>query len=382
MQNNEALRTAFVSTNSITQGEQVEPLWRHLIERYSLSINFAHRTFKWSNESRGKAAVHCVIIGFSNEASSAKKMLFDYDTPTSEPKKILSKNINPYLVDAPSFFISRRSQPICPVSPINKGSEATDFGHLILSEKEKNDLITKEPEARKWVKQLMGGAELLNNKKRYCLWLVGITPKELKELPLVLQRVGKVRDERLRSKKQRTKEWANRPALFSENRQPESSYLAVPKVSSHNRYYLPIGFLESTIIATGSLQVIPNATLYEFGVLSSVMHNTWLRYTGGRMKSDYQYSNTIVYNNFPWPNEISDNQRLAVERSAQTVLDARTTFPDNSLADLYDPLTMPVELTKAHEKLDKAVDKCYRPQPFPNELNRMQFLFLLYEYLT
>ncbi|MCI5137679.1 MAG: class I SAM-dependent DNA methyltransferase [Candidatus Electrothrix sp. AR1] len=382
MHNIEVLSTAFVSTNSITQGEQVAPLWSYLIKQHSVVIHFAHRTFNWSSEARGKAAVHCVVIGFTNKPPKDKKYIFDYETPDSQPIKTAATNINPYLVDAPTVFVSRKSTPLCPVSPVNKGSEATDFGHLILDEAEKNELVAKEIGAEKWIRALFGGVEFINNRKRYCLWLTDISPDELRNLPMVLERVARVRTERLKSRKKRTQEWAGKPALFSENRQPSSFYLAIPKVSSQKRYYLPIGFLEPEIIATGSLQVVPDATLYEFGIISSVMHNTWLRFTGGRMKSDYQYSNTIVYNNYPWPINATDKQKEKVEHAAQAVLDARAQFPDSTLADLYDPLTMPAELTKAHAALDKAVDKCYRPQPFTNELNRMQFLFALYEELT
>lgn len=374
------IRSAFVSTNSITQGEQVGVLWSWMLA-HGMKIFFAHRTFQWNNEAKGKAAVHCVIIGFSAE-DVAPKWLFEYVDIKGEAHLIQVKNINPYLVDAPDITIPKKSNPICNVPEINKGSEATDFGHLFLSSEEKTYFIENNPLSSKWIKRVLGADEFINNENRYCLWLTGISPEELKSMPLVMERISKVREARLGSGKARTREWAAQPSLFSENRQPKTRYLAIPKVSSEKRNYLPIGYLNSDSIATGSLQVIPSADLYHFAVLSSVMHMSWMRQVCGRMKSDYQYSNSIVYNNFPWPENPSEKQKQAIETAAQSVLDARLQFPDSSLADLYDPLTMPPVLLKAHQTLDKAVDAAYGKTGFKTEAERVAFLFELYQKYT
>ncbi|MFN3310970.1 MAG: DNA methyltransferase [Thermomonas sp.] len=389
MQANSALRTAFVSTNSITQGEQVGILWAELYRR-GMHIQFAHRTFKWSNEARGKAAVHCVIIGFSQSEFSQKR-LFIYEAVDGEPHEVIADNINPYLADAVDVFVIRRESPICEVPPINKGSEATDFGHLFLEPSERAELLATTPEASRWLRRVYGGDELINGIERWCLWLMDARPEELRRMPAVLARVERVRLERAKSGKARTREWAAQPTLFSENRQPEVPYLAVPKVSSERRSYLPIAFLSPDVIATGSIQVVPGATEFHFGVLSSAMHMSWMRSICGRMKSDYQYSNSIVYNNFPWP-EISDDQhRAAIEAAAQGVLDARAQFPEATLADLYDPLTMPPALVKAHAALDKAVDAAYlaaekaagrKPPKLSTDAERVAFLFQRYQALT
>lgn len=410
MRANPAISTAFVSTNSISQGEQVGVLWSELYKR-GMHINFAHRTFKWSNEARGKAAVHCVIIGFGC-ANALPKRLFAYDTLDGEPHESAAGNINPYLADAVDALIVRREQPIGEAPEISKGSEATDFGHLFLEPDEKAQLLAMTPSVSRWLRRAYGGDELINGIERWCLWLVGISPEELRRMPEVLDRVERVRKDRAASGKARTKEWAAQPSLFSENRQPESSYLAVPKVSSERRNYLPIAYLTPKDIATGSLQVIPNATAFHFGVLSSSMHMAWMRYTCGRMKSDYQYSNSIVYNNFPWP-DLSDatspadrsksdsrprenegqgqKLRAAIATAAQAVLDTRAQFPGSTLADLYDPLTMPPALVKAHAALDKAVDAAYlaaekaagRKAPkLMTDAERVAFLFERYQALT
>ena len=380
MADNPTIKAAFVSTNSITQGEQVGVLWPDLLKR-GVKIHFAHRTFQWSSEARGKAAVHCVIIGFALQDTEDKR-IFDYETVQSEPQKIKANNISPYLVDAQSYFVARRKKPICDVPEINKGSEATDFGFLVLSPEERADLIKSEPLSEKWIRPFIGGDEYINNVGRYCLWLQGIEPNEIKSMPKVMERVKKVQAARTASKKERTIQWAKFPALFTENRQPKTSYLVVPKVSSERRYFIPIGFVSEDWIASGSVQVIPSATLYHFGILSSSMHMAWMRTTAGRMKSDYQYSNTIVYNNFPWPQAPTDRQKQAIEDAAQAVLDARAKFPNASLADLYDPLTMPEALTKAHHKLDAAVDMAYAKRRFTGDSDRVAFLFELYRQIT
>ena len=380
MADNPAIKAAFVSTNSITQGEQVGVLWADLLKR-GVKIHFAHRTFQWTSEARGKAAVHCVIIGFALHDVEDKR-IFEYENPQGDPHEIKANNINPYLVDAPTCLLQRRSKPICDVPEINKGSEATDFGYLILLPEEKNKLIEMEPQVAIWTRPFIGGEEFINGHKRYCLWLDGIKPNEIKMMPTVMERVKKVRDRRHESDEVRTREWASFPNLFTENRQPKSDYLVIPKVSSERRVFIPIGFISKDWIANGSILVIPEANFYHFAVLSSSMHMAWMRYTCGRMKSDYQYSSTIVYNNFPWPQNPTEKQQQVIETAAQAVLDARAQFPDSSLADLYDPLAMPESLTKAHQKLDAAVDAAYAKRKFTSDRDRVAFLFALYQQLS
>ncbi|MDB5276359.1 MAG: hypothetical protein JWR61_1314 [Ferruginibacter sp.] len=371
----------FVSTNSISQGEQAGILWSELINKYSIRIFFAHRTFKWGNEARGNAAVHVVIIGFANFNYNPKR-IFEYDDIKAEPHEIIVKNINPYLVGGKDAFIQKRTNPICNVSSINRGSDAIDDGNLLLNVEEREDLIKNNPGAEKWIRPFLMGREFLNKIPRYCLWLKNIEPTELKALPLVYERVQKVKTFREKSLRPQTIKAAKFPTLFGEERHPDSDYLAIPKVSSENREYIPIAFCSKDTICGDKLFNLPNATLFHFGILTSLMHNTWMRYTCGRMKSDYSYSNTIVYNNFPWPENPTDKQKETVEKAAQAVLDARASFPDERLADLYDPNTMPPVLVKAHQVLDKAVDLCYRPQAFINETKRIEYLFELYDHYT
>ena len=377
---NTTIKIAFVSTNSISQGEQVSILWNELFKRYSMKIHFAHRTFSWTNEARGNAAVHVVIIGFAPFDTSVK-YLYEYDNLKGEPHVLKVKNINPYLTEGKDLFIESRGKPIHNFPEMIKGSQPTDGGHLILNEAEYKDLLTKEPQVEKWIKPFMGAFEFINNKKRYCLWLKGISPVELKEMPLVLERIKKVKEERLKSPTPSVREYAKYPSSFTQDRQPNTPYLALPEVSSINRTYIPIGFLSPDTICSNKLQIIPNATLSMFGILQSIMHMTWTRYVSGRMKSDYSYS-PQVYHNFPWPENPIEKQITLIEAAAQKVLDIRLTFPNSSLADLYNPLTMPPALTKAHQELDKAVDLAYRPQPFISEAKRMEFLFELYEKYT
>lgn len=374
------VRVAFVSTNSISQGEQVGVLWGAL-NQYGVHIRFAHRTFKWSNEAKSNAAVHCVIIGFgSGQTKSAR--LFDYDTPNGEPHEVRVARINPYLMDAPEVLLLRRSHPLCRVPEIAKGSEATDFGFLFLSPAEKDQLVSAYPKLRSFVRRALGADEFLSGDERWCLWLVDAPPELLKQTPPVLERLDAIRQRRLASDKSRTRTWAHSPSLFSENRQPKASYLAVPKVSSERRKYLPIGWVSGEWIATGSLQVVADAQLYHFGILSSAMHCAWMRCTGGRMKSDYQYSNTIVYNNFPWPESPSQQQKLSIENAAQIVLDARAKHAEANLASLYDPNTMPPALAQAHFLLDRAVDAAYGKTSFKSDAERVAFLFELYQKYT
>ncbi|MFN6096091.1 MAG: type IIL restriction-modification enzyme MmeI, partial [Dolichospermum sp.] len=375
------IRCAFVSTNSISQGEQVGIIWQELYNNYKIKIHFAHRTFSWSNEAKGNAAVHCVIIGFGLEDIENKRV-FDYVNIKGEPTERKVKNINPYLTEGNDLIILKRNQPICNIPEMLKGSQPTDGGNLLMTEEEKVEYVIQEPSGEKFIKPFISADEFLNGKKRWCFWLKDIQPHELKKLPLLSDRVSKVRKMRLSSTKQSTVKWADFPTLFTENRQPDTDYLLVPRVSSENRKYIPIGFFEGSVIASDSCITIPNATLYLFGILTSEMHITWVKYVCGRLESRFRYSNTIVYNNYPFPENVNEKQKQKVEIAAQAVLDTRDKYPDSSLADLYDPLTMPPDLVKAHQILDKAVDLCYRPQPFVSELNRIEFLFSQYEALN
>ncbi len=380
MKQHPSTKTAFVSTNSITQGEQVGILWQPLLDA-GVHIHFAHRTFSWTNEAKGKAAVHVVIIGFSLQDTS-KKTLFIYDDIKGEPHAVAANNINPYLLDAPNVMVTARGISISPNAPMmTRGSQPTDGGNLLLNQTEKDNLIRLEPQAEQYTHNFLGGDEFINNIPRYCLWLVDCPPNELRAMPLVLKRVEAVKQMRLASKKISTREWANRPTLFTENRQPtEGHYLALPRVSSENRYYVPIAFLDYKTIVSDRIQIIPNATLYHFGVVTSGMHNAWMRATCGRLESRYNYSVSIVYNNLSWPTP-TDKQTQAIEQAAQAVLDARAKYPDSSLADLYDPKSMPPDLTKAHNKLDKSVDAAYGYKGGKNDSERVAFLFDLYQKL-
>jgi hypothetical protein len=393
-------KVAFVSTNSITQGEQVAILWQPLLDA-GVTIHFAHRTFSWTNEAKGKAAVHCVIIGFALQ-DTPNKTLFVYDDIKGEPHAITAKNINPYLLDAPNIVVTARSTPVCTVPEMVNGSKPTDGGNLLLNQAEKDDLIRLEPQAEKYIKPFSMGDEFINNIPRYCLWLVDCLPNELRAMPLVLKRVEAVRQMRLASTKVATQQDASKSALFAEIRQAKAGhYLALPRVSSENRQYVPIGFLPHTHIAGDKLQTIPNATIYHFGIMTSSMHNAWMRATSGRMKSDYQYSAKLTYNNFPWaeiplspPLSKGENDAQqpplakgvakggGISAAAQAVLDARAQFPQASLADLYDPRTMPPDLAKAHTKLDKAVDAAYGYKGANNDGERVAFLFDLYQKMT
>ena len=375
------IKTAFVSTNSISQGEQAGILWNVLFSKYNIKIHFAHRTFSWRNEAKGNAAVHVVIIGFANFDSLFKK-IFEYEDIQAEPHEVPAKNINAYLIDGKEIFIHARNNPICNVSKIVYGNKPTDGGNFLLTDEEKNTFLITEPKAEKYLKPFISAHEYFNNKKRWCLWLKDATPSELKQLPQVMERIEGVRSCRQKSTKLATQKLANFPTIFEFTSQPESNYILIPRHSSENRKYVPFGFFTKNEIAADSCSLIPNATLYEFGIISSVIHHVWLKNICGRIKSDYRYSGSIVYNNYPWPQSPTDKQKQAVETAAQNVLDTRALFPQSSLADLYHPLTMPPALTKAHNALDKAVDACYRSQPFTTDANRMEFLFDLYETYT
>jgi type I restriction-modification system DNA methylase subunit len=345
------IRVAFVSTNSITQGEQVAYVWKPLFDLFGIHIDFAYRTFKWSNDTKGKAAVYCVIVGFSL-VNSREKLIYDGVIKTK------AKNINPYLIDSVNIFIESRTNPICDVPMMVYGNKPTDGGHLFISAEEYEDFIAKEPLSAKYIKQIYGSEEYIYGIKRYCLWLVGANPGDLKKMPYVMERIEKVRKFRLSSKKIQTRESAALPSLFQEIRQPKTDYIIVPRISSERRKYIPLGFISPDIISNDAVLMIPSGTLYHFGILTSSVHMAWLRAVGGRLKNDYRYSKDIVYNNFPWP-VATEEQKNIVATQAQDVLDKRLLFPDSNLATLYDPLLMPPELLKAHNDLDRAVMKLY-----------------------
>ncbi|WP_322742777.1 class I SAM-dependent DNA methyltransferase [Synechocystis salina] len=378
---NSSIKVAFVSTNSISQGEQVGILWAVLFNNYYIKIHFAHRTFKWSNEARRNAAVYCVVVGFGNFNISEKR-LFEYEDVKGEPLEVKAKNINPYLVNGNDIFILRTQKPLCDVPEIGIGNKPIDGGNYLFTTQEKEEFIKLEPNSAKWFRLWLGAEEFINKKERWCLWLGDCPPSELKKMPYAMKRVEAVKKVRLSSKSAPTRKLASTPTRFHVENIPQSEYLIIPKVSSERRKYIPIGFLDGQTLSSDLLFVILKANLYFLGILTSGMHMTWVKYVCGRLKSDYRYSKDIVYNNYPFPQLVSDKQKQAVEKCAQGVLDARAKYPDSSLADLYDPLTMPPELLKAHQKLDKAVDLCYRPQPFTSELNRIEYLFEQYEKLT
>lgn len=368
-------KAALVSTNSVCQGIAVPPLWNHLLTR-GIKINFAYPSFKWKSESNDGAAVHCVIVGFSYFDTEEKLLFNEGKAP------VRASNINPYLLDAPSVIIDDRHDPICDVPKSAVGSFPTDGGNLVIQADELEDFITREPSAKKYIRPFIGPLEFINSKKRYCLWLKDCPPQEMRAMPLVKARVAAVRDFRLASKKQQTQRRADKPHLFAEDRQPDSNYILFPRTSSERRRYLPIGFLSAEVIA-GDTIILPDATLYHFGVLTSNVHNAWMRVVCGRMKSDYRYSSTLVYNNLPWP-EPTEAQRMKIEQTAQAILDARALYPESSLADLYDEVTMPPVLRKAHQENDRAVMEAYgwKASSQFTESKCVAELFKLYQKLT
>ncbi len=375
---NSSIKVAYVSTNSIVQGEQVSIIWNKLMNEYSVKIHFAHRTFKWSNEARGKAAVYCVIIGFAT-FDTPQKYIFDYENIGTEAHSISAKNINAYLVDAPNILISKRSKPLCNVPTMSFGNMPLDGGNLLFTDNEKNEFITIEPNSEPLFKPLISAKEFLNGEKRWCLWLVDATPTLLKSLPNVLKRIELVREFRLSSTRSQTIEKAAVPTHFGEIRNFGDTFIVVPSTTSENRRYIPMGFFDSKSIANNSCHIVNCGKLYHFGVLMSSMHMAWVKYICGRLKSDYRYSKDIVYNNFPWIDEPNEKHVAKIEMCAQQVLDARAEYHGSSLADLYNPLTMPAKLVKAHNALDKAVDNAYRSAPFTSNTARIEFLFELYQ---
>ena len=379
---NAKIDVAFVSTNSITQGEQVAVLWPHLLAA-GIKIRFAHRTFRWSNEGKGNAAVHCVIIGFGLSEPD-KFALYDYgDDPSGDEHEIIAKQINPYLVDAPNVVLTNRRSPISMATEMDYGSKPTDGGNLLLSDQEKRALIKADPTAAKWIRPFLGAEEFINNVKRWCLWLGDCPPKTLRAMPEVYQRVQAVKQMRLASPKVPTQRLAATPSLFGEIRQPVcAKYLLVPCHSSELRHFIPIGFCDGKVICGNANLLVPNSTLYEFAVVISTMHNAWMRAVCGRLESRYRYSASIVYNNFPWPVDATLRQRKAIEAAGKAVLAARALYLDSTLADLYDPLSMPGELLAAHRAVDKAVDAAYGYRGDKGDAARVARLFELYEQAT
>ncbi|HRU52610.1 MAG TPA: hypothetical protein P5543_10515, partial [Planctomycetota bacterium] len=425
---NTDVRVAFVSTSSIVQGEQLSPLWTDMIEKYGLHIDFCHRTFIWDQESdetilyrerqlelattrkqgaqkQGKkqkqerikkAQVHCVIIGFSQTKNNKEKIIFTYtkklikdnlENKKTQKKyetivtKQIANNINPYLVDAPNIIVKNRLTPLCDIPKMIMGNSPIDGGNLIIKENEIEEFIKKEPKTKKFIKKFMSAEELIYNKDRYVLWLVDATPQEIKSMPLVQERIEKVRDFRLKSPTKSTRKKAMIPYLFSVICQPTTSYLAIPIVSSERRNYIPMNYLPHTTICNNKLQCIPDCPLYIFAILNSQAHNAWMRVVAGRLKSDYQYASSVVYNNFPFP-ELTETQKQKLNELGQNILDVRAKYPDSNLAALYDPLTMPSALLKAHQKLDKEVAKIYNKNwNLDNEAEIVSDLMQMYQQL-
>ena len=382
------IRCAFVSTNSITQGEQVGVFWSQL-KKIGIHIHFAHRTFKWANEASGRAQVSVVIIGFA-AFSTTKKTIFDYDKNGKMSVATSNETVSPYLIFGSDVTVGNRTTPINGAPEIAYGSMMIDKDRkagpeagLILNAQTRRELLDETPSLAPYIKRLYGGDEFLNGVERWCLWLVGANPTIFRNAPRLKARLETVRNFRANSDRPQTKELAATPGLFGEIRQPNTPYLLIPKVSSESRTYIPIGFMAPDEIASGSALVVANATPYHFGILSSEMHNAWMRGVGGRLESRYQYSNNIIYNNFPWP-EPTAQQRQEVENAAQAVLDARKPHIEAgaTYSDLYDPIGMPAELWKAHQKLDQVVDRAYRQKAFASERERIEHLFGLYEKLT
>ncbi len=385
---NRSIEIAFVSTNSITQGEQCGILWP-VIFAQELSIRFAHRTFQWNSEARGSAAVHCVIVGLTL-AKDGKRFIYEYDHVRGEPYLSEVARINGYLINGPQYTVPARSRPPEGRLKMHKGSQPTDgarirkpeggyqkFSNLILEDSDREELLAADPNCGKWIMPYVGGNELISGHWRWCLWFKDADPSELKASKLVCERLERVRSGRLQSPTASVRDYANYPTLFTQDRQPKSDYLAVPEVSSETREYLPIDILPPTVIASNKLQIIPGAPLYYFGLLTSAMHMAWMRTVAGRLKSDYSYA-PAVYNSFPWPG-MTDTQQNRIERLSQAILDARALFPDSSLDTLYDTDTMPPVLRKAHIALDKAVDRLYRKAGFTSERARVEHLFERYE---
>jgi hypothetical protein len=375
------IKVAFVSTNSIVQGEQTSILWGQMLNKYGIKIHFAHRTFRWSNEAKGNAAVYCVIIGFANFDSNDKR-IFEYEDIKGVAHEIKAKNINPYLIDAKDTFIEKRRITICNVPQIAFGNMPNDGGNFFINENEYENLKTLEPKSLEYIKPFLGAQEFLNGHKKFCYWLVDVNPSDWKLMPIAYAKVKEVEKLRSNSSREATRKLAIFPSLFAEIRQPKDNFILIPRHSSENRKYIPLGYFDSNNIAGDTCATVPNSTLYHFGILHSIMHMKWINVVCGRLESRYRYSNEIVYNNYPWPENPSEKQIKTIEEKAKNVLEVRALFPASSLADLYSPLTMPPALVKAHNELDRAVDAAYSKQTFSSEAKRMEFLFELYEKYT
>ena len=342
------IEVCFVSINSIAQGETVARLW----ETLNIKINFAYTTFRWDSEAVQKAQVHCIIIGFADFNRKQKAIYND-------GKKILTSNINAYLCDAPNVIVNSKNTPLCNVPKMIYGNKPADGGNLIIEDADYDEFIKKDPYSKKYIKPLLGAVEYLHNKKRYCIWLQNVAPDEIRKCPMILNRIKQCKESRENSIAKEIRKFANTPTLFAQITQPsDGNYIIIPRVSSEKRRYIPMGFLSSEIKVTDAVQIVPNASIYDFGILTSNVHMAWMRTVCGRLKSDYRYSKDIVYNNFPWTN-VTDKQKQKIEKTAQAILDARALYPNSSLADLYDELTMPPELRKAHQDNDIAVMEAY-----------------------
>lgn len=374
------ISVAFVSTNAISHGEQVSILWDYLLKN-GAKILFAHRTFEWTSESKGTAAVFVIIIGFGLFDLPSKR-LFEYTSPKSDPIEIKASNINPYLIDMPDILIPSRTKPICDVPKIFFGSMPNDNGNFLLTDIEKNDLMERDPEASAFIRPLVSAKEFLHGEKRWCIWLVDVHPEDIKNHPDIINRVENVKRYRLNSKRKSTMKLSAFPTLFGEIRQPNTDYIVIPRVSSETREYIPISFFSKNDIANDSCVIIPEATMYHFGVLTSAMHMAWVRQICGRLTGRFRYSNNIVYNNFPWPKEPNPQQIIKVENAVKELLGMRKKYENTPLGDLYNPILMPKELTLAHRKIDVAVDRCYRQKPFQTEVHRLRYLFNLYSTYT
>jgi len=387
LQKNKNIKIGFVATNSITQGEQVAPLWTILFNSYRLEIAFAHRTFSWTNEARGKAMVHCVIIGLSHRTNSPKeRRLFSYNNLKEEPKQTKHKVITAYLFDGeklknPHLTIQKENKSLMDFPQLVDGSKPIDNGNYIFTETEKTAFLEKEPLAEQFFRPYIGAAEFINNKTRYVLALQNASPHELTQMPEVKKLMQAVKEFRLKSKRKSTLKIAETPIIFGESVVPEQPFLVIPAVSSENREYIPIGYLEPPIIPSNAIRLIENTELWYFAVLTSTMHMAWMRQFAGRLESRYRYSIGLCYNPFPWPMGLQKNTKVQkkLNELAQKVLEARQEFPDSSLADLYNPVTMPKNLRDAHNKLDQYVDKLYKKTGFSDDKERVEHLFLLYE---
>ena len=375
---NTNIKVALVATNSIAQGEQVGILWKELFTKYNIKIHFAHQTFNWSNEAKNNAKVHVVIIGFAN-FDTKNKSIFEYEDIKAEGLEKKVKNINPYLVEGDDIIIEKRRKPICDVPNISFGSMPNDGGNFLLADEEKKLLIQSEPLSEKYIRQLLSASEFLNGKSKWCLWLEELSPNDLKSMPNIKERIENVRRLREESPREATKKLAEYPTLFGENRQPTSEYVGIPLNTSGNRIYIPFGYFTKNVVSNNTMSVVENSSLFHFGTLTSLMHMTWVKFVCGRIKSDYRYSNELVYNNYPFPKDVADKNKTTVEQKAQNILDIRAEFKESSLADLYDSLSMPPKLKKAHQELDKAVDKCYTTKAFKNDKERIEFLFEQYK---